>query len=120
LQDRQREGAFTCTILPSEIAVFCTILDNITMKDYFSMLNSSVPLQCTEGLIIRVQPNTYIEKTEHFWTALHLVKERVAEQRLQQPRGMGNSAKLCRHLLCCLWVMPQTTLAGLPLVPVCH
>jgi hypothetical protein len=27
-------------------------------------------------LLIRVQPNTYIEKTEHFWTALHLVKER--------------------------------------------
>jgi hypothetical protein len=46
------------------------------MKDYFSMLKSSVPLQCTEGLLIRVQPNTYIEKTGHFWTALHLVKER--------------------------------------------
>jgi hypothetical protein len=46
------------------------------MKDYFSMLKSSVPLQCTEGLLIRVQPNTYIEKTEHFRTALHLVKQR--------------------------------------------
>jgi hypothetical protein len=40
------------------------------------MSNSSVPLQCTEGLLIRVQPNTYIEKTEHFWTASHLVKQR--------------------------------------------
>jgi hypothetical protein len=65
----------------------------VTMKDYFSMLKSSVPLQCTEGLLIRVQPNTYIEKTEHFWTASHLVKQkRTAEQRLQYPRGMGNSA----------------------------
>jgi hypothetical protein len=76
-QDRQREGAFTCTLLPSSIAfVFCTILNNITMKDYFSMLKSSVMLQCPAGLLIRVQPNTYIEKTEHFWTASHLVKER--------------------------------------------
>jgi hypothetical protein len=46
------------------------------MKDYFSMLKSSVLPQCTEGLLIRVQPNTYIEKTEHFQTALHLVKQR--------------------------------------------
>jgi hypothetical protein len=46
------------------------------MKDYFSMLKSSVPPQGTEGLLIRVQPNTYIEKTEHFWTASHLVKQR--------------------------------------------
>jgi hypothetical protein len=46
------------------------------MKVYFSMLNSSVLPQCTEGLLIRVQPNTYIEKTEHFRTALHLVKQR--------------------------------------------
>jgi hypothetical protein len=46
------------------------------MRDYFSVLKSSVPPQYTEGLLIRVQPNTYIEKTEHFWTALHLVKER--------------------------------------------
>jgi hypothetical protein len=54
LQDRQWEGTFTCTLLPSELAiVFCTILDNITMKDYFSMLKSSVLLQCTEGLLIR-------------------------------------------------------------------
>jgi hypothetical protein len=76
-QDRQQEGAFTCTLLPSEIAiVFCTIHNNITMKDYFSMLKSSVPPQCTEGLLIRVQPNTYIEKPELFRTALHLVKER--------------------------------------------
>jgi hypothetical protein len=57
-------------LLPSDIAIiFCTIHDNLTIKDYFSMLKSSVPLQCTEGLLIRVQPNTYIEKTEHFWTA---------------------------------------------------
>jgi hypothetical protein len=55
LQDRQWEGTFTCTLLPSELAiVFCTILDNITMKDYFSMLKSSVLPQCTEGLLIRV------------------------------------------------------------------
>jgi hypothetical protein len=40
------------------------------------MLQSSVMPQCPAGLLIRVQPNTYIEKTEHFWTALHLVKER--------------------------------------------
>jgi hypothetical protein len=40
------------------------------------MSNSSVPPQCTEGLLIRVQPNTYIEKTEHFRTASHLVKQR--------------------------------------------
>jgi hypothetical protein len=61
----------------SEIAIaFCTILNNITMKDYFSMLKSSLMLQCPAGLFIRVQPNTYIEKTEHFWTASHLVKER--------------------------------------------
>jgi hypothetical protein len=33
-------------------------------------------LQCPAGLLIRVQPSTYIEKTEHLWTALHLVKER--------------------------------------------
>jgi hypothetical protein len=31
---------------------------------------------CPAGLLIRVQPNTYIEKTEHFWTASHFVKER--------------------------------------------
>jgi hypothetical protein len=77
LQDRWQEGAFTCTLLSSEIdIVFCTILNNMTMKDYFSMLKSSVILQCPAGLLIRVQPNTYIEKTEHFQTALHLVKER--------------------------------------------
>jgi hypothetical protein len=77
LQDRQWEGAFTCTVLPSDIAiVFCTILDNMTMKDYFSMLKSSVMLECPAGLLIRVQPNTYIEKTEHFWTSSHLVNER--------------------------------------------
>jgi hypothetical protein len=40
------------------------------------MLKSSVLPQCTEGLLIRVQPNTYIEKTEHFRTASHLVKQR--------------------------------------------
>jgi hypothetical protein len=33
-------------------------------------------LECPAGLLIRVQPNTYIEKTEHFWTSLHLLKER--------------------------------------------
>jgi hypothetical protein len=78
LQDRQQEGAFTFSLLPSEIAFICsTIYDNhVTMKDYFFMLKSSVPPQCTEGLLIRVQPNTYIEKPEHFRTALHLVKQR--------------------------------------------
>jgi hypothetical protein len=78
LQDRWQEGAFTFSLLPSEIAFILSIIyDNlVTLKDYFSMLNSSVPPQCTEGLLIRVQPNTYIEKTEHFWTALHLVKQR--------------------------------------------
>jgi hypothetical protein len=77
LQDRWWEGAFTCTLLPSDIAiVFCATLDNMTMKDYFSMLKSSVMPECPAGLLIRVQPNTYIEKTEHFWTSLHLVKER--------------------------------------------
>jgi hypothetical protein len=82
-QDRQREGTFTCTLLPSDIAiVFCTILNNMTMKDYFSMLQSSVMPQCPAGLLIRVQPNTYIEKTEHFWTAFALGKGKgMAEQR---------------------------------------
>jgi hypothetical protein len=61
----------------SEIAItFCMILDNITMKDYFSMLKCSLMPPCPAGLLIRVQPNTYIERTEHFRTALHLVKER--------------------------------------------
>jgi hypothetical protein len=45
-------------------------------KDYFSMLKSSVMPECPAGLLIRVQPNTHIEKTEHFRTSLHLVKER--------------------------------------------
>jgi hypothetical protein len=40
------------------------------------MLKSLVMPQCPAGLLIREQPKTYIEKTEHFWTALHLVKER--------------------------------------------
>jgi hypothetical protein len=77
-QDMQWEGAFTFSLLPSLIAFdFSTIYDNLfTMKDYFSILKSSVPPQCTEGLIIRVQPNIYIEKTEHFWTASHLVEQR--------------------------------------------
>jgi hypothetical protein len=38
LQDRQQEGSSTCTLLPSEIEgcyCFCTIVDNMTMKDYF-------------------------------------------------------------------------------------
>jgi hypothetical protein len=48
----------------------------MTMKDYFSMLKSSVMPECPTGLLMTVQPNTYIEKTEHFWTSLHLVKER--------------------------------------------
>jgi hypothetical protein len=53
--------------VPSDVAiVFCTILDNMTMKDYFSMLKSSVMPECPAGLLIRVQPNTYMEKTEHF------------------------------------------------------
>jgi hypothetical protein len=78
LQDRQREGTFTFSLLPSEIAFILSIIYNnlVTKKDYFSMSKSSVPLQCTECLLIRVQPNTYIEKTEHFRTALHLVKQR--------------------------------------------
>jgi hypothetical protein len=77
LQDRWREGAFICTLLPSDIAiVFCTILDNMTMKDYFSMLKSSAMPDCPAGLLFRVQPNTYIKKTEHFWTSSHFVKER--------------------------------------------
>jgi hypothetical protein len=67
------------------------------------MLKSSLMPQCPAGLLIRVQLNTYIEKTEHFWTALDLVKQGkgTAEQRLQYSRSMGNSAKLCRRLLCC-------------------
>jgi hypothetical protein len=70
------------------------------------MLKSSVMPQCPAGLLIRVQPNTYIEKTEHFWTGLHLVKERgqLNKGYLQYARGTGNSAKICWHLLCCLWV----------------
>jgi hypothetical protein len=77
----------------------------MTMKDYFSMLKSSVMSQCPAGLLIRVQPNTYIEKTEHFLDIIALGKGKgTVEQRLQYARGMGNSAKLCRHLLCCLWV----------------
>jgi hypothetical protein len=77
-QDMRREGAFTFSLIPSVIAfVLSTIYDNlVTIKDYFSMLKSSVLPQCTEGLLIRVQPNTYIEKTEHFRTASHLVKQR--------------------------------------------
>jgi hypothetical protein len=95
LQDRLQEGTFTFSLLPSEIFFILSIIyDNlVTMKDYFSMSKSSVPPQCTEGLLIRVQPNTYIEKPEHFWTASHLEKAKgTAEQRLQYPRGMGNSA----------------------------
>jgi hypothetical protein len=73
-QDRQQEGTFTFSLLPSEIVFILSIIyDNlVTMKDHFSMSKSSVPLECTEGLLIRVQPNTYIEKTEHFRTALHI------------------------------------------------
>ena len=43
LQDRLREGAFTFSLLPSEIAFILSIIyDNlVTMKDYFSMLKSS-------------------------------------------------------------------------------
>jgi hypothetical protein len=40
------------------------------------MLKSSVMPECPAGLLIRVQPNTYIEKSEHFRTSSHLVKER--------------------------------------------
>jgi hypothetical protein len=86
------------------------------------MLKSSVMPECPAGLLIRVQPNTYIEKTEHFQTALHLVKVRgqlnkgynTQEVWEIQPR------QLCWHLLCCLWVMQQTTLAGLSFNLVCH
>jgi hypothetical protein len=52
------------------------VLDNMIIKDYFSMLKSSVMPECPAGLLIKVQPSTYIEKTEHFQTSLHLVKER--------------------------------------------
>jgi hypothetical protein len=62
----------------------CTILDNMTMKDCFSMLKSSVMPKCPAGLLIRVQPNTYIEKPDN--------GKGTAEQRLQYARGMGNSA----------------------------
>jgi hypothetical protein len=74
----RREGAFTFSLLPSVIAfIFSTIYNNlVTMKDYFSMLKISVLPQCTEGLLIRVQPNTFIENTEHFRTASHLVMQR--------------------------------------------
>jgi hypothetical protein len=67
-QDTWQAGVFTFSLLPSEIAFFfSTIYNNlVTMTDHVSMLKSSVPPQCTEGLLIRVQPNTYIEKTEHF------------------------------------------------------
>jgi hypothetical protein len=79
-QDRRWDGTFTYILLSSEIedcyCSFHTIVNNMTMKDYFSMLKSSVMLQCPACLLIRVQPNTYIEKNEHFWTASHLVKER--------------------------------------------
>jgi hypothetical protein len=77
-QDRRREGTFTFSLLPSEIAFILSIINNnlVTMKDYFSMSKSSVSPEGAEGLLIRVQPNTYIEKTEHFRTALHLVKQR--------------------------------------------
>jgi hypothetical protein len=70
-QDTWQEGAFTFSLLPFEIAfIFSTIYDNlVTMKDYFSMLKSSVPTPCTEGLLIRVQPNKYIENSAYFWTA---------------------------------------------------
>jgi hypothetical protein len=73
-----QEGTFICTLPPSDIfaIVFCAMLNNMTMKDYFSMLKSSVMPECPAGLLIRVQPNTFIEKTEHFQTSLHLVKER--------------------------------------------
>jgi hypothetical protein len=59
-QDTRREGAFTFSLIPSVIAfVLSTIYNNlVTIKDYFSMLKSSVLMQCTEGLLIRVQPNT--------------------------------------------------------------
>jgi hypothetical protein len=54
LQDWWWEGTFTCTLLPSDIGiVFCTILNNMTMKDYFSMLKSSVMPQCPAGLLIK-------------------------------------------------------------------
>jgi hypothetical protein len=77
-QDRRREGAFTFSLLPFEIAFILSIINDnlVTLKDYFSMSKSSVLPEGTEGLLIRVQPNTYIEKTEHFRTASHLVKQR--------------------------------------------
>jgi hypothetical protein len=88
LQDRWQEGTFKFSLLPSEIAFILSIIyDNLViMKDYFSMSNSSVLPKCTEGLLIRVQPNTYIEKTEHFWTALHLVKQRDGWTKVTIPK----------------------------------
>jgi hypothetical protein len=53
------------------------------------MLKSSVLPQCTEGLLIRVQPSTYIEKTEHFWTASHLVKQRGQLNKVTIPKRYG-------------------------------
>jgi hypothetical protein len=67
LQDWWWEGTFTCTLLPSDIAiVFCIILNNMTMKDYFSMLKSSVMPQCPAGLLITVQPSKHIHWED--WT----------------------------------------------------
>jgi hypothetical protein len=68
-QDRWQEGTFTCTLLPYEIEdcyCFCTIVDNMTMKDYFSMLKSSVMPQCPACLLIRVKPNTYMRRMNTF------------------------------------------------------
>jgi hypothetical protein len=114
LQDRWWEGTFTCTLLPSDNAIdFCTILDNMTMKDYFSMLKISVMPQCPAGLLIRVQPNTYLEKTEHFRTALHLVKERGQLNKGYNMQELKNCvvSGLCKQ---------QTALGGLPFKPVHH
>jgi hypothetical protein len=95
-QDSRRECAFTFSLLPSEIAFILSIINNnlVTMKDYFSMSKSSVLPEGTEGLLIRVQPNTYIEKTEHFRTASHLVKQRgqLNKGYNTQEVAMGNSA----------------------------
>jgi hypothetical protein len=77
LQDRWREGTFTCTLLSSDIAI--VFLYHTRQGDHEGLLvyvEEFSMLQCPAGLLIRVQPNTYIEKTEHLWTALHLVKER--------------------------------------------
>jgi hypothetical protein len=117
LQDRWREGAFTFSLLPFEIAFILSIIYEhlVMMKDYFSMSKSSVLLECTEGLLIRVQPNTYIEKTEHFWTALHLVKQRGWLNKCYNTQEVWKIKPSFAGIYC---VFSGTPLAGFSLKPV--